>query len=164
MNGNKRGRWWIFVNVFKIKSAGMLTYLILIILLKNMIEKCMIKNRTSFDFTIYAILIISIFYCGFHYSRGYILDLIVNKILIVEGKIITNKIIYAPGRGSSTRIGEKITIETSEGKRVKIDLFDNIKKECHKKQLWKSGVEYKAVYHCLRFSKVVLDIEYRAVK
>ena len=86
MNGNKRGRWWIFVNVFKIKSAGMLIYLILIILLKNMIEECMIKNLTSFDFTIYAILIISIFYRGFHYSRGYILDLIVNKILIVEGK------------------------------------------------------------------------------
>lgn len=159
---DKKSRWWIFWNIFKLKIRCMIMYIVLLPLGKMFIEDCWDNRKTNVVIIDIMALLVEIFcLCvTFYDSRGYFIDLLINKVVKIEGPTIKKIGILAPGRGTHTVIGERRLIETPSGKRIRVDLLDSIEKESKRKFLWKSGTDYKEIYHCLMFCKIVLEVEY----
>lgn len=92
----------------------------------------------------------------------YIIDIIRNKPMCIEGKIIERSDIrvYVTRTLRTRKIGEKILIDDSEGKTVNINLMDNVLQEINNNIVLRKRVQYKKRYHYLPISKFVVDIEY----
>lgn len=105
-----------------------------------------------------TIIIVMLIVSAIYNTHGYFIDIIFNNTVSVEGKIVSGNIIYL-GRDKECS-GKKLTIETERNKTVKIILFNKIEDESKKNVSWENWTEYKVIYHCLKLSKVVAQVEY----
>lgn len=67
------------------------------------------------------------------------------------------------GAGNSP-YGKKIKVTAENGKEVKLLLYDKIQTHAQEKSKMVKGEKYRTVYHYLKFSKVVVDIEYIRIR
>lgn len=109
-------------------------------------------NRTT------TIIIAMLTVSAIYNTHGYFIDIILNETVSVEGKIIKRNSIYL-GRDKESS-GEKLTIKTDKNKTVEIILFNKIEDQSKKNISWGHWTEYKVIYHCLKLSKVVSQVEY----
>ena len=99
---------------------------------------------------------------GYMVSRGYWADMVSFHTETIEGQEERLSSIYG-GAGNSP-CGKKIKVTAENGKEVKLLLYDKIQTHAQEKSKMVRGEKYRTVYHYLKFSKVVVDIEYTRIK
>ncbi|SFR88962.1 hypothetical protein [Anaeromicropila populeti] len=99
---------------------------------------------------------------GYSASRGYWIDIIFFHTETIEGQEERMDSIYA-SEGHSP-CGKRIKVTADDGKEVKILLYDKILTYAQDKSKMVKGEKFRTVYHYLKFSKVVVDVEYIRIK